>query len=134
MSTVKSRKMSVCLSAPLHNSQLYRYLPNYMYLSTSSCLVLAALLEECCYNPSMFIKFWVGRQEESKERNFRRGVRVIPPLQTYLPTATYITYLHVPLYLFMIDLTTAQGTWHNTSPSKPATLDECPFPQFSPRQ
>lgn len=97
MSTVKSRKMSVCLSAPLHNSQLYRYLPNYMYLHTSPCLVLAALLEECCYNPSMFIKFWVGRQEESKKRDFGHNPK---PFQTCIPTATYITYLHVPLPIY----------------------------------
>lgn len=77
----------------------------------------------------------LGRQvRRIKGKKFQAGGESNPnPFRhTYPQLHTLPTYMY--LYLFMIDLATAQGTWHNTSPSKLATLDECPFPQFSPRQ
>lgn len=68
-----------------------------MYLYTSSRLVLAALLEECCYNPSMFIKFWVGRQEESKQRDFGHNPK--PFRHTYPQLHTLPTYMYLSTYL-----------------------------------
>lgn len=111
MSKVKEKEKEKCLSVCLHLSITanYIYLANYMYLSTSYCLVLAALLDECCYNPSMFIKS-LGRQ--AGRQNQRKGISGggvrIPEYKpnpfrhtcTYPQLHTLPTYLHVPLPIY----------------------------------